>query len=243
MELVFECNASLYKDNCRKVNQCGLNTAGAVFDWFLAEHSKPVDDCEDWLVNYSLFKNEIRRLFGNPNVVRTAVKKMFKLCQGSMSVIEFNVAFNSLAYKVGWNPKALLDFYREELNWKWSGMIEAIREDRPTNHGAWQRQAAKFELNEKSRSSRIAILEARDNAKGPPGLSETPKPVNTLKPYSSNLDANGKLKAEGLQARKDAGKCHRCGKHAYGTPCNAGSIPIKNLKLSKDEIAELSKNC
>ena len=154
-------------------------------------------------------------------------------------MVAFNVAFNPLAYKVKWNANALLDIYREKLNWKWPGKIEDICKDKPRNLGNWQHEAAKFERDKLARTSQITILEMKKPAK----TSTGPNGAHRLnRPYIVNLDKTGKLKAEVLQARKDAGKGHRCGEHPVNTPCKAGTLPICNLRLNKDKIEALSKN-
>ena len=65
--------------------------------------------------DYSVFTEEIRRVFDHPVRGREASQRLLLLCQGSRSVASFAVEFRTFAVESGWNEEALQGVFLNAL--------------------------------------------------------------------------------------------------------------------------------
>jgi hypothetical protein len=82
--------------------------------------------------DYTVFKQIIVNIFGNPGEDRQAARKLNNLRQGQGSLVAYTFKFQQLQVKTGWDDKASVDQYYISLNPKIKDNIANNRKERPT---------------------------------------------------------------------------------------------------------------
>jgi hypothetical protein len=82
--------------------------------------------------DYSVFKQIIVNMFGNPGEDRRAARELNNLRQGQGSLVAYASKFQQLQVKTGWDDKASVDQYYIGLSPKIKDNIANSRKERPT---------------------------------------------------------------------------------------------------------------
>lgn len=100
---------------------------GQVAAWSLAITTQQ----SEVLTNYTLFSEEIRRVFDHPVKGRQAMGQLLDLQQGSDSVSQYAIRFHILAAESGWEDLALQAIFLKGLASEIKDEL-ALREETPS---------------------------------------------------------------------------------------------------------------
>ncbi|KAK7878028.1 hypothetical protein WMY93_031309 [Mugilogobius chulae] len=101
--LVFEQQPSTYNSDKSRVAFILSLLSGKAAQWATALYESNSLTCQ----SYSVFTNEMRRVFDHPIKGKEASKRLLALSQGSLSVAQYAVEFRILAAESGWDYVAL----------------------------------------------------------------------------------------------------------------------------------------
>ncbi len=131
----------------------------------------------------------------------------------------------------------------------------AFRTDKPKTLAAYQKEAS--ELWRQDQLCQVTATAPHQSAQPTAGrtASSTPATKTKTEPKAAKahahlLNENGKLKREEYKKRNANGSCMRCGQHANTTACAHNpespnytpNLPVRSLRLTEEDVEELSKN-
>lgn len=171
--------------------------------------------------DYSLFEDELKKVFDHPVQGKEAAKRMLTLHQGTKSVAEFSVDFRILAAEAGWDENALMTVFINGLSEQMKDEL-AVKDDFKDLDSLI---SAAIKLDNRMRERR------RDRSRQQPGVrapvpmssrvsSNTPLPLVSVQPPLApqpvasdepmQLDRTRLTPAERLRRIK-SGECIYCG--------------------------------
>lgn len=180
------------------------------------------DETPEWLDNWSSFVCALRTQFGPIDPIADAEDGIDNLkMHDNQHIVNYNVNFNRLAIRTGWDDSVLRHCY-------YSGLAERIKDimgqqEKPSTLSAMKNLAHSIDsrywerLREKSRSENSAPLSAIESEiPDPPHSNSTPPKFSdnlpkTLSPISDKLGKDGKLTFRERQRRFDNNLCLCCG--------------------------------
>jgi hypothetical protein len=122
---IFQCNmylairASDFADDEARVTFALSYLKGSPQDWFQSEISHVASEggrLPDWFTDYTVFQQELKRLFGPRDPITDAMSSLENLkYRDSGKATRYTIDFNRHARKTGWNEQALLRQYYKGL--------------------------------------------------------------------------------------------------------------------------------
>ncbi|KAK0154208.1 Retrotransposon-like protein 1 [Merluccius polli] len=109
--LVFELQPQTYTSDKARIAYLIGSLRGEALTWATAVWERGSAACSD----YSMFTEEMRRVFDHPVRGREASQRLLLLKQGSRSVAAFAIEFRTLAVGSGWNEEALQGVFLNAL--------------------------------------------------------------------------------------------------------------------------------
>lgn len=109
--LVFEQQPLTYARERAKISYLMGCLRGAALSWALAVWERQLE----LYFSYTLFTEEMRKVFNHPVRGKDTARRLLSLCQGSRSVTEMAIEFRTLAAESGWNEVALQGVFQKAL--------------------------------------------------------------------------------------------------------------------------------
>lgn len=217
---LFFRNNSAYSEDDTKVTFALSYLRGTALEYFEPSILNS-DEIPEWMDNWSAFVRTLRKQFGPIDPTAEAEDGIDNLkMQDNQHIVKYNVEFNRLAIRSGWNNNVLRHRY-------YSGLAERIKDvmgqlGKPPTLSAMKDLAHSIDsrhwerLREKSRSDNSALNSENSDALPSSKPIPTPsdfsgKPRKTLASISDKLGKDGKLTFQERQRRFDNSLCLYCG--------------------------------
>ena len=255
---------SAFSDDSEKINFALSYLRGTALEYF-EPSILDSDEISDWMDSWSAFSHALRTQFGPIDPTADAENGIDNLKMlDSQHIVKYNVKFNCLAIRTGWDDNALRHHY-------YSGLAERIKDimsqqGKPETLEAMKTLAHAIDsrhwerLHEKSRSGNSAHNSENSDYSNfptpptpltpltPPKPNPTPsdfsdKPRKPLSSISDKLGKDGKLTAQERQYRFDNNLCMYCGgigHIAKECPKSLAKAHAAQLKENSDPISDNS---
>ena len=224
---IFQCNmyfaicASDFSDDEARVTFALSYLKGPPQDWFQSEISHVASEggkLPEWFADYSIFQQELKRLFGPRDPINDAMNSLENLrYRDSGKATRYTIDFNRHARKTGWNEQALLRQYYKGLPDRLKD--EIARLGKPTGLKSLQDLVATLDQRYWERQAEI------NRDKKSASASTSNKPASSEKPSGSQQSSGPKQDNRQQQGKKDQKK-----------PASAPTTPAAN---DKNSIANL----
>lgn len=224
--LVFAMQGSRFPDETSKVYYAGSFLRDTAFLWF--QPYVTADPQPGFMKSWTLFKVELKSMFGDPDEIATAERQLYNLKQRS-SVSSYMADFTRYSVLVKWNSEALsAQFYR--------GLKDVIKDEiMRTGKPQGLRELQDLAIRIDTRLFERQVEKGDRYSSSTPYLSTTslrtggsrpflPRFQNTSSTYSkpeslhvafassrSQMTRKGRLTPEEYQRRKDNNLCLYCG--------------------------------
>lgn len=197
------------------------------FDTQLEDEDEPGYIAPDWLQNWTLFVQELRDMFADPNAEATAEAELDALrMRANQKFADFLVEFNTLSSQVNWGDRALRHRLRHALPDRIKDSLALVEE--PAGFGDWKRVIQTIdqrywerqtELRREGRTSHNTTrggqsANTRNTPSTPAPPTTTSNPRNNSgnpPPARSHLTTQGGLTQTERERRIAQGLCLYCG--------------------------------
>jgi len=244
MRLYLRYNKATYPLQADQVLAAGMHLEGNALAWFHPSMENYLDNPEDErsaetreiFRDYTTFEDRIRKVYGDPDATRTAIRKLQYL-QQTGTVAEYTAKFKEYSARLDWEDGPLVEQFYRGL----AGRIkdEFIRIDRPDELSDMVELCNKIDSRHIERS-----LEKKTQFPPPTNVGRDRRPRNVIQ-YGDPMDLDRieekpkkkewkkrpeqpkrpKLSKEELKERYDKNACVRCGEVGhYRRDCPKGDF-------------------
>uniref|UniRef100_A0A3Q1JES3 CCHC-type domain-containing protein n=1 Tax=Anabas testudineus TaxID=64144 RepID=A0A3Q1JES3_ANATE len=111
LRLLFELQPNSFSTERRKVAYTLSLLGGRAHEWGMAEWEKQDECCS----SFNKFAEELSSIFNPCAHRRVMAARLFRLSQGSQSIVDYTIEFRTLAASTNWREETLCDKYYEGL--------------------------------------------------------------------------------------------------------------------------------
>ena len=227
-----------YSSDTKKVLLAGSYLRGSAFNWWTPFYNQKGPSRPTWLDNFEEFANKLQETFGDPELKRTAAKKISSLKQ-TKSVGEYWAEFQRYAVQTDFNDSALCFAFRAGLKESVKDALSLVEEpdtcrnlaelaikldSRIVERESEARRATPFERRETKevrydrrqsthRSTPYSSRTTTTTTETTPAESRTPRVREGN--YASIPRTRGRLSAEEHKRRLDNNLCVYCGQEGH----------------------------
>lgn len=251
LTLLFWANPAQYKLDDNKIT-CALSymRGGRAESWARGFMEK-LEDLNSYQCSWDEFKDLLTLSFGTADPSASAVDKLYKLEQGSMTADEYIVAFEEHEGHTGWDDKALMNQFERGLKPGLAASIYRL-ECMPATLPGWKQWCRKLDrqwrlYEEKQRMLHPQKSTATVQAKAVSQV-QVPRAVATLNGGYAKQDGTGvifggkgqPMDIDGAQSRIVCFRCGNRGHVARFCPDKIrGNVQHVRAVLGEEEFAEL----